>query len=64
MRKEFVTKFWQHAYERLPAGARNQYLAQLKAAESWELLLGDAIELGSRARNAIRRLFHTPSRAH
>jgi hypothetical protein len=64
MRKEFVTRFWQHAYEKLPAAARNQYLAQLKAAESWELLIGDAIELASRAKSAMRKLFHAPSRAH
>ena len=64
MRKEFVTAFWQKAYEKLPAGVRGQYLTQMKAAESWELALGDVIQLWSRAKNAVLKLFQTPSRAH
>ena len=64
MRNEFVTIFWQRAYESLPAQVRGQYLTQIKAAERWELVLGDVIQLVSRAKNAILRLFQTPSRAH
>ena len=64
MRNEFVTSFWQRAYESLPAQVRGQYLTQIKAAERWELVLGDVIQLVSRAKNAILRLFQTPSRAH
>jgi len=64
MNKAFVTKFWQRAYESLPAGVRGQYLTQMKAAESWELALQDAVEFGSRVKNAVTKLFHTPSRAH
>jgi hypothetical protein len=64
MRNEFATKFWQRAYESLPAGVRVQYLTQMKAAESWELSLQAIIELASRAKNAISKLFQTPSRAH
>ena len=64
MRNEFVTKFWKRAYESLPAGTREQYLTQIQAAERWELALGDAIELWSRAKNAILRLLQAPSRAH
>ena len=64
MRNEFVTVFWQRAYESLPAQVRGQYLTQIKAAERWELVLGDVIQLASRAKNAILRLFQTPSRAH
>jgi hypothetical protein len=64
MRNEFVTSFWQRAYESLPAQVRGQYLTQIKAAERWELVLGDVIQLASRAKNAILRLFQTPSRAH
>jgi hypothetical protein len=64
MRKEFVTSFWQRAYESLPAGVRSQYLAQMKAAERWELALADAVELGSRVRSAVSRLFKTPTGAH
>jgi hypothetical protein len=63
MRNTFVTSFWKHAYDRLPAGTREQYVTQLQAAERWELALGDWIELFSRAKNAILRLFQAPSRA-
>jgi hypothetical protein len=61
---EFVTPFWQRAYESLPVEVRAQYLTQIKAAERWELALADALQLWSRAKNAIARLFQTPSRAH
>ena len=64
MRNEFRTKFWQRAYDSLPSGVRGQYLTQMKAAESWELSLQALIELGSRAKTAISKLFQTPSRAH
>ncbi|HZO04602.1 MAG TPA: hypothetical protein VFB93_25725 [Burkholderiales bacterium] len=64
MHKEFTTSFWQRAYDSLPAQVRGQYLTQLKAAESWELALGDALQVLSRAKNAVVKLFQTPSRAH
>jgi hypothetical protein len=64
MYKEFVTPFWQRAYESLPSEVRGQYLTQIKAAERWELAIGDMIQLVSRAKNAILKLFQTPSRAH
>ena len=64
MRKEFVTSFWQRAYESLPAGVRNQYLVQMKAAERWELAIADAVELGARIRSAVSRLFKAPTGAH
>ena len=60
MRKQFVTSFWQRAYDRMPEGARGQYLTQMQAAERWELFIGDLIELGSRAKNAAVKLFHSP----
>jgi hypothetical protein len=64
MRKEFVTSFWQRAYESLPAGVRNQYLVQMKAAERWELAIADAVEVVQRVRNAVSKLFKTPTAAH
>jgi hypothetical protein len=64
MRNEFVTRFWQRAYESLPAGVRGQYLTQMKAAERWELSLKSFLEFVSRARNAISKLFHAPKGAH
>jgi len=60
MRKEFVTSFWQQAYEKLPSGVRGQYLTQMKAAERWELAIGDVIEVWSRAKNAVARALHAP----
>jgi hypothetical protein len=64
MRKEFITPFWQHAYDSLPAPVRGQYLTQMKAAESWELTFGEVLKILSRAKNAFLKLFQTPSRAH
>ena len=64
MRKEFTTAFWQKAYDKLPAGVRAQYLTQMKAAESWELAIGDAIEFSGRVKNAVVRLFQAPKSAH
>ena len=64
MRNEFVTPFWQRAYESLPTEVRAQYLTQIKAAERWELAVGDALQLWSRVKNAVARLFQTPSSAH
>jgi len=60
MNEVFVTSFWQQAYERLPAHSRAKYLTHMKAAERWELAIGDLIELGSRAKGAVAKLFHTP----
>ena len=64
MRKEFVTLFWQRAYESLPVQVRAQYLTHIKAAEQWELAVADALQLWSRVKNAVSKLFQTPSRAH
>jgi hypothetical protein len=60
MRKQFVTAFWQRAYEKLPESVRGQYLTQMQAAEKWELSIGALIEFGSRAKNAAVKLFHSP----
>jgi hypothetical protein len=60
MRNDFVTKFWHDAYEKLPAHVRGQYLTQMKAAEGWELTLGELIKLWSRAKNAFLRAVQTP----
>jgi hypothetical protein len=56
----FVTVFWRRAYESLPAQVRAQYFTQIKAAESWELALGDLIKLWSRAKNAVLKILQTP----
>ena len=57
---EFVTAFWQRAHQSLPAEVRARYLTQIKAAERWELALGDLIELGSRVKHAVLRLLQAP----
>jgi len=64
MRNEFATRFWQRAYESLPAGVRGQYLTQMKAAERWELSLKAILEFGSRVRLAVSKLFQAPKGAH
>jgi hypothetical protein len=64
MRNEFVTSFWQRAYESLPVGVRGQYLMQMKAAERWELSLQATIELASRVRLAVSKFFQAPKAAH
>jgi len=60
MHREFRTSFWQRAYDSLPAQVRGQYLTQIKAAESWELALGDVIKVWARAKNAVLKLLHIP----
>jgi hypothetical protein len=60
---DFVTPFWQRAYESLPTEVRAQYLTQIQAAERWELAVAGALQLWSRAKNAVARLFQAPSRA-
>ena len=64
MRNEFATPFWKNALESLPEGLRNRYALQLHAAERWELALGSLIELYSRARTNLGRMFHAPTGAH
>ena len=60
MRNALETKFWQSAYASLPASVRERYLADLHAAERWELSLDAIIETWSRA----RQLFSRPATAH
>jgi len=60
MRNEFVTSFWQSAYGSLPASVRNRYVADLRAAERWELRMDAIIESWSRA----KQLFSRPAAAH
>jgi hypothetical protein len=64
MRNRLVTSFWQNALESLPAGLRSRYLHDIEAAERWELRLNAAVEICSRAKAAIARLFQTPRSAH
>ena len=55
----FETKFWQKAYDSLPASVRTANLKHMQDAEQWELALGRLIELVARVKSVI---FHTPSR--
>ena len=64
MHKEFTTIFWQRAYDSLPAQVRGQYLTQMKAAERWELTIGEVLQAWTRAKNAVLKVVQTPSRAH
>lgn len=58
MHKEFVTPFWQRAYESLPKEVRGQYLTQMQTAEGWELALGRMIQALSRAKSAVLKALH------
>ncbi len=53
MHKEFATSFWKKAYKSLPAPVRERYLADLHAAERWELRLQAVIETWSRVREVL-----------
>ena len=59
MRKDFATSFWHEAHQSLPEELRPRYLAQMQAAERWELAIGHVVQTVSSARNTIARLFHT-----
>jgi hypothetical protein len=61
---EFVTPFWKDALASLPKTVQQRYSLQLHAAERWELAFDALIELVSRARTGLGRMFHTPSGAH
>jgi len=63
-REAFSTRFWQKAYESLPPQVRERHAFDLKAAERWELRLGAAIEIWSRAVQAAARLLHAPRPTH
>ena len=59
----FVTPFWRAAFESLPVSVRERYAFHMKAAERWELRLNAAVELISRAKQGLARLFQTPARS-
>jgi hypothetical protein len=56
------TPFWQAAYQSLPKTARQRYLAYIEHAERWDLALDGVIEVLSRAKGALARLFDAPTR--
>jgi hypothetical protein len=64
MRNELVTDFWRKAYDSVPAHVRAQYHGHFVAAERWELSFGALIELWSRAKAAVRNIFHAPRARH
>jgi hypothetical protein len=64
MRNQLVTTFWKNALQSLPREVRGRYVHHLEAAERWELRLAAAVELGSRAKAAVARIFQTPRTAH
>jgi len=57
------TAFWQNAASSLHPSVRQRYLAEFEHAERWELALDAAVEVWSRAKAALARLFQTPPRA-
>jgi hypothetical protein len=59
MRDEFKTSFWRRAFKSLPPIAQRRYRSQLKSAERWELALDRAIDIASRGKSLLARLWHT-----
>jgi len=51
--------FWREAAQSLPDQVRARYLGYFEAAETWELILDGALELGSRAKQLVARRIHT-----
>ena len=64
MRNRLVTPFWKNALESLPDSLRARYVHDIEAAERWELRLDSIVEIWSRTRAAIGRMFQTPRSAH
>ena len=62
-RNEFVTGFWQNAYESLPAGIRDKHAFHMKAAERWELRADALIEVWTRAANTLAKALQAPRRS-
>jgi hypothetical protein len=56
------TAFWRAAYQSLPDGVRQRYLAYIEHAERWDLALDGILEALSRAKSALARLLDTPTR--
>jgi hypothetical protein len=53
--RQFVTQFWQRAYDSLSPAARQRYAFHMKSAERRELRLDSALELWSRFTAAIAK---------
>lgn len=47
--------FWREAARSLPETVRARYLGYFEAAETWELLLDAALQLGSRVKHLLAR---------
>lgn len=62
--RNLKTAFWRNAAASLPAEVRNRYALDIERAERWELALGRAIEVLTRAKAALGRTFHAPRGAH
>lgn len=61
------TRFWKSAAASLPPAVRERYIADLEAAERWELGLDRTIEAFSRAKAALgfgKPRTHEPRGAH
>ena len=57
------TAFWQNAARSLHPSVRRRHIADLERAERWELALDAALEVLSRVKAALAKLFQTPPRA-
>lgn len=58
------TAFWQNAARSLHPSVRRRHLAHFEHAERWELALDAILEVWSRAKAGLARLFQTPRARH
>jgi hypothetical protein len=58
------TAFWQNAARSLHPSVRRRHIADIERAERLELALDAALEVWSRAKAVLARLFQTPRARH
>ena len=63
VRNEFVTRFWQKAYQSLPSAVRGKHAFHMKSAERWELRADAAVEIWTRAVGALAKALQAPRRS-
>jgi hypothetical protein len=61
-RADLRTSFWQAAYQSLPEGVRQRYLAYIQHAERCDLALDGVIKALSRGKGVLAGLLDTPTR--
>ena len=61
MRETFTTPFWRAMAQALPQGGRQRYLAQLKSAENFDVMLDQAAQAWKSLGALLRVSAHRPA---